>query len=101
MVYAGIPFIAFIFWFVPIMETVLGVLLLKGTYSRLAASAIIPIMLTAFYVHIAVDNPALFPLQLELPVVPVIVIFMAVVILKYGSGARSEDLKHTIKKVSS
>ena len=100
LVYAGIPFITLNFWFVPIMETVLGMLMLKGTYSRVASLAIIPIMLVAFYVHIAVENPALFPLQPSLPIVPVIVILMAVVILKNGGGSWSEDLKHTTKKVS-
>jgi uncharacterized membrane protein YphA (DoxX/SURF4 family) len=101
LVHAGIPFITFNFWFVPIMETVLGVLLLKGTYSRVASLVIIPIMFVAFYVHIAVDNPALFPLQPKLPIVPVMVIIMAVVILKSGGGSWSKDLKHTIKNVSS
>jgi len=101
LVYAGLPLITFNFWFVPIMETVLGILLLRGIYSRIASLAIIPIMLVAFYVHIAVDNPSLFPLQPELPVIPVIVIIMAVVILKIGGGSWSEDLKHTLKNVSS
>jgi uncharacterized membrane protein YphA (DoxX/SURF4 family) len=101
LVYAGIPFITFNFWFVPIMETMLGIQLLKGTYSRVASLVIIPIMLVAFYVHIAVDNPALFPLQPSLSIVPIIVIIMTVVILKSGGGAWSEDLKHTLKKTSS
>ena len=101
LVHAGIPFIAFNFWFVPIMETVLGFLLLRGTYSRIASMAIIPIMLAAFYVHIAVDDPTLFPLQPKLPIVPVIVMNMAVVILISGGGSWSKDLKHTIKKVNS
>ena len=101
LVYAGIPFITFNFWFVPIMETALGILLLRGTFSRIAALPIIPIMLAALYVHIAVDNPALFPLQPSLPIIPLIVMIMAVVILKSGGGSWSEDLKHTIKKVSS
>jgi uncharacterized membrane protein YphA (DoxX/SURF4 family) len=100
LVYAGIPFIPFNFWFVPIMETVLGIMLLRGTYSQVASLMILPIMLVAFYVHIAVDNPALFPLQPSLPIVPVIVIIMALVILKRGGGSWSEDLKHTVKKVS-
>lgn len=97
LVYAGIPFVAFNFWIIPIMETVLGILLLRGTYSRVASLLIIPIMLVACYVHIAVNNPALFPIQPELPVVPVIVISMTVVILKSGAGSWSEDLKHTMK----
>jgi putative oxidoreductase len=97
LIHAGIPFIAFNFWFVPIMETALGILLLRGTYSRIASVVIIPIMLAAFYVHIAVDDPALFPLQPKLPIVPVIVMNMAVIILKSGGGSWSQDLKHTIK----
>ncbi len=101
LVYAGIPFITFNFWFVPIMETALGILLLRGTFSRIASLPIIPIMLAALYVHFAVDDPTLFPLQPKLPIVPVIVMIMAVVILKSGGGSWSEDLKHTIKKVSS
>jgi putative oxidoreductase len=100
LVYSGIPMVTFNFWFVPIMETVLGIMLLRGTFSRVASLAIIPIMLVAFYVHIAVDNPAIFPLQPSLPIVPVLVIIMAVVILKNGGGAWSEDLKQTLKKVS-
>jgi putative oxidoreductase len=98
LVYAGIPLITFNFWFVPIMETVLGILLLKGSYSRVASFLIVPIMLAAFYVHIAVDNPALFPLQPALPIVPGIVIIMAVVIMKSGGGSWSKDLIHTAKK---
>jgi putative oxidoreductase len=100
LVYSGIPMVTFNFWFVPIMETVLGIMLLRGTFSRVASLAIIPIMLVVFYVHIAVDNPAIFPLQPSLPIVPVLVIIMAVVILKNGGGAWSEDLKQTLKKVS-
>jgi putative oxidoreductase len=100
LVYSGIPMVTFNFWFVPIMESVLGIMLLRGTFSRVASLAIIPIMLVAFYVHIAVDNPAIFPLQPSLPIVPVLVIIMAVVILKNGGGAWSEDLKQTLKKVS-
>jgi len=98
LVYAGIPFITFNFWFVPIMETVIGVLLLKGTYSRVVSLVIIPIMSVALYVHLAVENPALFPLQPNLPIVPVIVIILATVIIKNGGGSWSEDLNHTTNK---
>jgi uncharacterized membrane protein YphA (DoxX/SURF4 family) len=100
LVYASIPLVTLNFWFVPIMEIVLGALLLKGTYSRVASLAIIPIMFVAFYVHVIVDDPALFPLQPSLPIIPVLVIIMAVVILKSGGGSWSKDLKHTLKKVS-
>jgi putative oxidoreductase len=101
LVYSGIPLVTFNFWFVPIMETVLGILLLRGTYSRIASLTIMPVMFVAFYVHVIVDNPALFPLQPNIPIVPVMIIIMAVVILKSGGGSWSEDLKHTTKKISS
>ena len=92
---ADIPFFAFNFWFVPIFEVLLGVTLFRGYYSRIASAMIIPIMSVAIYVHLVVSNPAAFPAQQQEPVIPIIVMIMAVIILLKGGGKWSLDLKST------
>ena len=50
-------------------------------------------MIVATYVHIVVDDPALFPLQPDEPIIPIAVIAMSMVTLWRGAGAWSLDLK--------
>jgi uncharacterized membrane protein YphA (DoxX/SURF4 family) len=62
---AGIPFHSLSMWIVPGAEIGLGALFILGVLLRLASFSAIVMMLVATYVHVVVDNPALFPLQPE------------------------------------
>ena len=90
---ANVPFHAFNLWFVPSLEIVVGALLLVGLMSRLGALLVIGLMAVATYVHLLVDDPTLFPLQPELPTIPIVVIVLSVYLLKTGGGSWSWDLK--------
>ncbi len=93
LIEAEVPFYALNFWAVPVLEIILGIILLAGFYSRIAAIMIIPIMLVAIYVHLTVSNPAAFPAQPQEPIIPIAVIIMAVIVLIKGGGNWSLDLK--------
>jgi len=93
LIEAEIPFYTFNYWFVPVFETILGIVLLLGYYSRIAALMILPVMLVAIYVHLTVSNPAAFPAQPQEPYVPIAVIIMALIIIMKGGGKWSMDLK--------
>ena len=92
---ANIPFPEFNIWFVPCAEILLGAILTAGMISRLAALAGISLMTVALYVHLVVDDPTLFPLQPELPIIPIMVIVMSVYLIIEGGGSWSIDLKQT------
>lgn len=91
LVEAQIPFYGFTYYFVPIFEVVLGMILFIGYRSRIAALMIFPIMLVAVYVHLTVTNPGAFPSQPQAPYMPVAVMMMAFVIVIKGSGKWSMD----------
>ena len=95
LIEAEIPFYTINYWFVPIFEIILGIILLIGYNSRIGAVMIMPIMLVAIYVHITVSNPAAFPAQPQEPFIPIAVIIMAVIVLIKGGGSWSLDLKTT------
>lgn len=78
---------------VPGLEVLVGVALLVGFYSRVAALLLAGIMIVATYVHLAVHDPSLFPLQPEAPIIPLMVIPLTSLILIRGGGACSLDLK--------
>ena len=80
---AEIPFYWLNFWFVPVFEILLGIILLLGYYSRIGALMVLPVMSVAIYVHLIVNNPAAFPAQPQEPYIPIAVIIMAIGI--YGS----------------
>ncbi len=90
---ANLPFYTVTRWTVPFLEIVLGVTLLLGAYSRLVVVVVMGIMFVATYVHIVVDDPALFPLQPSEPIIPGIVVLLSLYILWRGAGAWSLDLK--------
>lgn len=90
---AEIPLYSFNYWFVPILETILGLLLLVGYYSRIGALLVLPIMIVAIYVHLTVTNPGAFPSQPQEPFMPIAIIIMALIILIMGAGSWSLDLK--------
>lgn len=80
-------------WVVPIVEMGVGVALLLGYFARIAALAVLGIMVVATYVHVVVADPSLFPLQPSEPVIPAVVMVLAVYLLLQGAGAGSLDLK--------
>jgi len=93
LIEAKIPFYTFTYWFVPILEIFLGVILLIGYFSRIGALIILPVMLVAIFVHLTVTNRAAFPAQPQEPFVPIIVIIMALIIIVKGGGKWSRDLR--------
>ncbi|MCZ6593755.1 MAG: DoxX family protein [Bacteroidetes bacterium] len=90
---AEIPLYTFNYWFVPILETLLGLFLLLGYHSRISAFLVLPIMLVAIYVHLTVTDPGAFPSQPQEPYMPIVIILMALVIIIKGAGSWSLDLK--------
>ena len=92
---AGIPFQSFNMWLVPASEIAIGVLFILGFLSRLASLSAVVTMVFATYVHLVADDPALFPLQPEEPIIPIIVIAFCVYLLWIGSGSWSLDLRGT------
>ena len=93
LIEAEIPFYTLNYWLVPVLEVILGIILIIGYYTRIGAAMVLPIMLVAIYVHLIVSNPAAFPSQPQEPIMPIIVIIMALVLLMKGGGNWSLDLK--------
>ncbi|MGH9778682.1 MAG: DoxX family protein [Candidatus Acidiferrales bacterium] len=93
LIAAGIPFPSLNMSVVPAAEIGVGVFFLLGFLSRLASLSAIVMMAVATYVHLVVDDPALFPLQPEEPIVPIIVIALCLYLLWIGSGSWSLDLR--------
>ena len=92
LIAAGIPLHSLNMWVVPAEEIGLGVLLMLGFLPRLAGLYAIALMAVATYVHLAVNDPALFPLQPEEPIIPAIVIILSISLLWIKSGSWSFDL---------
>ena len=88
---ASIPLQDIVLFTFPIVEMVLGVLLVVGFHARLSAAAAAVSMIVATYVHLAVEDPSLFPLQPVEPVGPLVVLVMALYVLWSGGGAWSID----------
>jgi uncharacterized membrane protein YphA (DoxX/SURF4 family) len=97
---ANIPLVVFNLWFVPVLEIILGAILLIGYYARISIILIIPIMLVAIYVHLTVVNPAAFPAQPQEPIIPIIIILIALIVFAKGAGSWSLDMlfsnKHSL-----
>lgn len=93
LIEAEIPFYAFNYWFVPVFEVILGIVLFLGYYSRIGALMVLPIMLVAIYVHLTVSNPGAFPSQPQEPYMPIAIIIMAFFVMKKGGGNWSMDMK--------
>ena len=89
---AELPLYSLTRWTVPFVEMFLGMVLLWGAFARVAALVVIGIMLVATYVHLVVDDPSLFPLQPNEPVIPIVVIGASAYILWRGAGTWSLDL---------
>ncbi len=97
LIEAEIPLYTLNYWFVPIFEISLGIVLILGYYARIGALMVLPVMLVAIYVHLTVDNPAAFPAQPQEPFIPVAVFIMALIVIKKGGGNWSMDLKSSKK----
>jgi putative oxidoreductase len=89
---AEIPFRELSFLTVPYVEMLAGIALLLGWQTRLSAAVASAIMLVAAHVHLAADDPALFPLQPVEPIGPLILLVGLLYMLLRGGGAWSIDL---------
>jgi uncharacterized membrane protein YphA (DoxX/SURF4 family) len=89
----NIPFQELNRWMVPFIEIGVGGVLLVGFHTRIATLLVYSIMIVGTYVHLVADDPALFPLQPEEPIIPIVVMILAVYLLLRGGGSGSSDLK--------
>jgi uncharacterized membrane protein YphA (DoxX/SURF4 family) len=92
---ADIPFQDLNRWVVPFVEMGVGGALLAGHYARLAALLVLNIMVVATYVHLVANDPSLFPLQPEKPIIPIAAMVLALYLLLRGAGAGSSDRNAT------
>ena len=90
---SGLPFHSVNMWLVPLVEIVLGGMLIMGLFGRVASLVAIVMMIVATYVHLVVHNPELFPLQPEEPIIPLVTILLCLYVLWAGSGSWSIDLR--------
>lgn len=86
---ARLPFYKLTFWLFPVAELMIGTLLILGVWTRPAAAVVLLMMLGATYVHIVVDDPSVFPLQPNAPIIPAVVIGLTIFVLVGGTGAWS------------
>ncbi len=75
---ARLPFYNLTFWLLPVVELTVGTSLILGVWTRPAAGVVLLMMLGATCVHIVVDDPSVFPLQPNAPIVPVVVIVLTI-----------------------
>ena len=90
---ANIPFQDLNRWVVPLLEMGVGGALLIGFYARIATLLVFNIMVVATYTHLVVNDPSLFPLQPEEPIIPAITMILSVYLLLRGGGSGSLDLR--------
>jgi len=90
---AGIPMHGLVLYTFPIVEMVLGILLLVGLHARISAALAAVSMAVATYVHIVIDDPSLFPLQPVEPIGPLVFLAMLIYTVIRGAGAWSIDLR--------
>lgn len=90
---AELPFYELTRWAVPFLEIGLGAVLAIGLFVRPAVLVVTGIMAVATYVHIVVNDPALFPLQPSEPIIPLVVIALSAYVFWRGSGSWSSDLR--------
>ena len=71
----------------PFVELGVGAVLVLGVVTRPAAVVVLLMMAGATYVHLVVDDPSVFPLQPEAPIIPVVMIALIIFVLVGGAGA--------------
>jgi len=98
---ANIPFYAASLYAVPVIEMVLGIMLLFGLHSRVSAAIAAIIMMVATYVHIVADDPSLFPLQPVEPIGPLLLLVMLMYVIWKGGGSWSIDLREIAEGIGS
>lgn len=81
LIAANLPLYEVTRWGVPFAEILVGLLMFVGHLVRPAAVAILGMMGVAIYVHLTVKDAALFPLQPNEPVIPVLVTALALMVL--------------------
>ena len=77
------------FALLPFAEIAVGTVLVLGLMTRPAAVVLLLMMIGATYVHFVVNDPGVFPLQPEAPIVPIIVIALALFVSIGGAGSWS------------
>ncbi len=92
---ANIPFQELNRMVIPFMEIGVGGALLVGFHARIATLLVVNMMIVATYTHLVVNDPSLFPLQPEEPIIPAVVLVMSAYVLVRGAGSGSLDLKAT------
>ena len=97
LVAANIPLQEFVLYTFPVIEMVLGILLLVGFHARISASVAAASMVVATYVHIVIDDSSLFPLQPVEPIGPIVLLAMLIYTVIRGAGAWSIDLKESVR----
>ena len=90
---ANIPLQDLTRWVLPFVEIGVGGALLFGFYTRIATLLVFNIMIVATYVHLLADDPSLFHLQPEEPIIPAVVMIVSVYVLLRGGGSGSSDLR--------
>jgi uncharacterized membrane protein YphA (DoxX/SURF4 family) len=74
---AGIPLVRASLFLIPAIELVAGAMLLGGFMIRLASLAVVLLMALMTYLHLIVDEPVLFPLQLGIPLIPIVALVLS------------------------
>ena len=95
---AGLPLEELILHLFPVFEAALGIVLLVGFFTRISAAASVLTMLVATWVHLAVEDPSLFPLQPVEPIGPAVFVVMSLYLLWRGAGSWSLDLSASTQK---
>jgi uncharacterized membrane protein YphA (DoxX/SURF4 family) len=95
LIAAEIPLYEVSLYTVPVVEMVIGLMLLFGLHARLSAAVAAMIMIVATYVHIVADDPSLFPLQPIEPIGPLMLLLMLAYVFWKGGGAWSVDRRET------
>ncbi len=95
LIAANIPFHSINLYAFPVVEMVLGLTLLFGLHARLSAAIAAVTMVIAAYVHLAVEDPSLFPLQPVEPIGPFMLLAMLLYVVWKGAGAWSVDLRES------
>ncbi len=84
---AKLPLEKATFLLLPVAEVVVGTVLVLGVLTRPAALVVLAMMIGAGYVHLVVNDPSVFPLQPEAPIIPGVVIAISIFVLIGGSGS--------------
>ena len=76
----------------PILEIIIGYFLLIGKHTRFWSVIAMGVSCFGIYVHLRIDDPALFPFQLSAPVIPITLMALSAVLFVMGAGMWSKDL---------